>query len=302
MPVIISCEDKEKISLDEFVTALYEKKTNPSCQSSLMEAAIDLKRLSNNKTFLGEFIAEEIKNYKGLQSANTYSSQVIMLHPPSEKSTFFIRANIWPSKKDYLTLINGEDAFFYHKPHDHNFNFLTVGYLGPGYWSDYFEYDYEDVVGFPGENVDLKFIERSSLNEGKVMLYRAHKDVHDQLPADEFSISLNIMENSLASPMLDQYAFDVKKSKIKSVINSNSTKALFDIAIIGGDGNSIDIIDHIAKFHLVDRVRLNAIEAIAKSFTTAKDVYEHYEKYKDDRSDFIKKNIAIRVKEFEGLK
>ena len=38
---------------------------------------------------------------------------------------------------------SGISPFFYHVPHDHNFSFLTVGYLGPGYWSEYYEYDYE---------------------------------------------------------------------------------------------------------------------------------------------------------------
>ena len=51
---------------------------------------------------------------------------------------------------------SGTSPFFYHVPHDHNFSFLTVGYLGPGYWSEYYEYDYGEVVGMPGEKVDLQ--------------------------------------------------------------------------------------------------------------------------------------------------
>ena len=52
------------------------------------------------------------------------------------------------------------------------------------------------VVGFPGEEVNLRFIEKSRLDQGKVMLYRAHQDVHLQLPADAMSVSLNILETS----------------------------------------------------------------------------------------------------------
>jgi hypothetical protein len=32
---------------------------------------------------------------------------------------------------------SGAAAFVYGLPHDHNFDFLTLGYFGPGYWSDY---------------------------------------------------------------------------------------------------------------------------------------------------------------------
>ena len=32
------------------------------------------------------------------------------------------------------------------------------------------------------------------------MLYRAHRDVHNQLPADEMSVSINIMDASPACP------------------------------------------------------------------------------------------------------
>ena len=53
-----------------------------------------------------------------------------MLHRASEK--YFIRANFWPSERDSVFKASGNSPFFYHVPHDHNFSFLTVGYLGPG--------------------------------------------------------------------------------------------------------------------------------------------------------------------------
>ncbi len=69
-----------------------------------------------------------------------------MLHRASEK--YFIRANFWPSPRDSVFKLSGTSPFFYGLPHDHNFSFLTVGYLGPGYWSEYYEYDYAAVTGF----------------------------------------------------------------------------------------------------------------------------------------------------------
>ena len=121
---------------------------------------------------------------------------------------------------------SGPDPFFYGVPHDHNFSFLTVGYLGPGYWSDYYEYDYGAVVGFPGEDVALRFVEKSRLEQGKVMLYRAHRDIHLQLPADAMSVSLNILETSHNSVFRDQYRFDVERSKIAGIMTRTSLEPM----------------------------------------------------------------------------
>jgi hypothetical protein len=63
-----------------------------------------------------------------------------------------LRANFWPAREDPVVRASGPAAFFYDLPHDHNFPFLTYGYLGPGYWSDYFEYDVDALAGVPGED------------------------------------------------------------------------------------------------------------------------------------------------------
>jgi hypothetical protein len=211
---------REAISLGDLVQALNDDGFDPGDEESFAAAAPLLRRLANNREFLAELAIEELKDRCSRQSLeNRYSSQVIMLHRASEK--FYIRANFWPSERDSLYKASGNSPFFYHVPHDHNFSFLTVGYLGPGYWSEYYEYDYESVVGLPGEKVDLKYIEKSRLEPGKVMLYRAHRDIHDQLPADDMSVSINIMEASNRLPFLSQYRFDVKKCEVAGILTAH---------------------------------------------------------------------------------
>ena len=167
-----------------------------------------------------------------------------MLHRASEK--YFIRANFWPSPQDSVFKTSGTSPFFYGIPHDHNFSFLTVGYLGPGYWSEYYEYDYEGAAGVPGEKVDLRFVEKSRLEPGKVMLYRAHRDIHNQLPADDMSVSINIMEASPSLPFRDQYRFDVKKCEIVGILNRTATEALLALAADHGGGNGRDLVERFA--------------------------------------------------------
>ena len=54
-------------------------------------------------------------------------------------------------------------------PHDHNFEFLTIGYHGPGYRSDHYEVDPQTIVGVVGEKVVLTPKGSSTLAPGQVM-------------------------------------------------------------------------------------------------------------------------------------
>ena len=262
MARVIPGSDEEAISLGDLVQALNDDGFDPGDEESFAAAAPLLRRLANNRDFLAELAIEELKDRCTRQSLeNRYSSQVIMLHRASEK--FFIRANFWPSARDSVFKTSGTSPFFYHVPHDHNFSFLTVGYLGPGYWSEYYEYDYESVVGLPGEKVDLKYVERARLEPGKVMLYRAHRDIHDQLPADDLSVSINIMEASNRLPFLSQYRFDVKKCEVAGILTRTATEALLALAANHDGGNARDLVESFAADHPCDRVQFAALRELA---------------------------------------
>lgn len=262
MPRVIPCADEEPVALGELVEALNGNWFDPRDEESFAAAAPWLRRLANNRDFLAELAIVELKDRCTRQSLeNRYSSQVIMLHRASEK--FFIRANFWPSDRDSVLKASGASPFFYYLPHDHNFSFLTVGYMGPGYWSEYYEYDYEKVVGIPGEKVDLRFVEKTRLEQGKVMLYRAHRDVHNQLPADDMSVSINIMEASNRLPFLDQYRFDVKKCEIAGILNRTASEALLALAANHPGGNARDLVEDFAEGHPSERIRFAALRELA---------------------------------------
>jgi hypothetical protein len=264
VPRIIPCPDEDRIELGDLVAALNDDAFDPADEDSFAAAAPLLKRLANNRHFLAEVAVAELKDRCTRQSLeNRYSSQVIMLHRASEK--YFIRANFWPSERDSVFKASGNSPFYYHVPHDHNFSFLTVGYLGPGYWSDYYEYDPGTVTGLPGEKVDLRFVERSRLDPGKVMLYRAHRDVHDQLPADAMSVSINIMHAAPGLPFLNQYRFDVKKCEIAGILNRSSTEALLALAANHDGGNARDLVESFAARHPCERIRFAALRELAEA-------------------------------------
>ncbi len=262
MARVIPCANEAPLELGDLIAALNQENFDPTDEESFAAAAPLLKGLANNRDFLAEIAIAELKDRCTKQSLeNRYSGQVIMLHRATEK--YFIRANFWPSERDSIFKASGTSPFFYHVPHDHNFSFLTVGYLGPGYWSEYYEYDYDQVVGLPGEKVDLRYVEKARLEPGKVMLYRAHKDVHDQLPAEEMSVSINIMHASPNLPFLSQYRFDVKNCEIAGILTRTASEALLAIAANHEGGNGRDLVERFAAHHPCDRIQFAALRELA---------------------------------------
>jgi hypothetical protein len=266
MPRLIDAATDERMELAALVEALETGGFDGDDEDNFASWGPSLRKLANDRTFLADLMIAELKQRcEGQVRDNQYSAQVVMLH--SRSSRFIIRANFWPALKDSVVRHSGTDPFFYGVPHDHNFSFLTVGYLGPGYWSDYYEYDYGDVVGIPGEKVDLRFVEKARLEEGKVMLYRAHKDIHLQLPADAMSVSLNIVETSHSSAFRDQYRFDLENSTIDGIMTRMSLEPMLALAAHYGGGEGTDLLDNFARAHPSDRIRWCALRARASAAT-----------------------------------
>ena len=262
MPRVIDIEDGSACALEECIDALQTQGFRPWEEDSLVGAARWLRRLGNNRTFLGDMLLAELRDgIAAAEDASDYGPQVVMLSPLG--SEFYMRANFWPGAADHMFRASGPSAFSYELPHDHNFDFLTLGYFGPGYASDYYEYDYERVAGIVGEKAGLRFTGRETLTPGKIMHYRAHRDVHSQLPPASLSVSINIMHASGAQGWLDQYRFDVENDEIAGVISPGGAEIFLRLAVGLGGAEALDLADHIAANHRSDRMRLTALDARA---------------------------------------
>ncbi|MBC2665785.1 transposase [Novosphingobium flavum] len=261
MPRLIDCPDTALVTLGECADAIHAAGFAPSCEESLAETALWLRRLGNNPDFLGDILVESLKHRHRDEPAQGYGPQAIQLTRP--KNGVFLRAAVWPAMADAMVAASGSASFVYGLPHDHNFSFLTHGYFGPGYWSDYYEYDYEAVSGWTGELAHLTHTGRRRLEPGKVMLYRAHRDVHRQLPADSLSVSLNVMHAEPAMHWLDQYSFDVEKGTITGRVDSGPSEAFLKIAVALGTCEALDLAEHVAASHPSERMRLTALDALA---------------------------------------
>lgn len=263
MPRVIECIDSTRAGLDDACAGIARLGFDPEDEEQLANAALWLRRLGNDRDFLGDLLIGELaRRHREEVLESAYGPQVVMLAPPN--GNFFIRANIWPSANEHMVRASGGASFVYGLPHDHNFSFLTVGYFGPGYWSDYYEYDYGEVAGASGEAVpSLRFVERSRLEPGKLMLYRAHRDVHAQHPADSLSVSLNVMHTSGAQGWLDQYRFDLDQQRIGAIVSPGPSEAFLRIAVGLGGAEALDLAHRFARRHPSDRLRLACWDALA---------------------------------------
>lgn len=261
MPLLVDPGVAEPLDYAEVIARLEESGVDLADADALPRYAALLAGLSANRSFLADRVLAELKASYGRQlDDNRYSAQVLLLHRSGRR--FFLRANLWPAARDYAYAASGPAAFSYEVPHDHNFNFLTIGHLGPGYVSDYYEYDAERVDGRLDEPMGLTFTERSSLSEGKVILYRAHRDIHSQYPPDSLSISLNIMEEGEHVPWRDQYIVDLDRGTIARRPTISQAEMLMRCAVhFCAEG--VDLADQFAARHPVPRVRANALAALA---------------------------------------
>jgi hypothetical protein len=250
------------ISLEEALAKLDAMSVGVKNDMERMDSASVLAGLYANRDFLADAAVDALKHsYKDdVQGVREYGPQVIMLG--EARSGWFLRANIWPAESDYAVRASGKDAFFYGLPHDHNFDFLTIGYHGPGYISDYYEQDYAAISGYPGEEAGLSFIERSALSKGRMLYYRKHVDVHCQHPPEQLSISLNLMMTAPEQYWFDQCRYDVERNVVENILSQGANEALLHIALAAGADNGRDLVMETLWHHPADRMRMAALQAL----------------------------------------
>ncbi len=241
-------DDISPISFEEFHDELSRTRINPRNYNELLSLAPLLARLSQNKDFLVKEAVSQILNARQGGLLNPYGPQVILLGNPSLGSDLLVRACIWPSLTDQAMRVTSARDFTYFIPHDHNFNFITAGYLGDGYSSQYYEYDKNTILGYEGEEVVLRYIGLDKLTRGRIFLYRASVDVHEQIPPEKFSISLNIMESTERSRYTSQFTFNTHGHCIDKILSQDAFEAIFSIAAhLGGSDTRGLLLDIMKK-------------------------------------------------------
>ena len=265
MALTLPTTTDKQVSLEEYFEFV-KRHCDPLDDASLCASAPMLLALANNRTFMAERLTKELLAWRDFQPGNNYTSQTFTF---ASHGPFMVRANIWepraattaPNAQDWH-----DDLFVYDLAHDHNFKFLTVGYHGAGYATKLYEVDPEAVTGREGERVPLEYKETTTLPKGKVMFYRAYRDVHAQAQPAELSVSLNLLVSNTTGDYVDQHFFDLETSTMTACPRTNSNgvrNLLCRLAQHVGDERTVSALEEVSASHPAQRVRVAALEALA---------------------------------------
>jgi hypothetical protein len=152
-------------------------------------------------------------------------------------------------------------------------------------------------MGRIGERVELRHLETTQLTEGKVMVYRAGKDVHYQAHPKEFSISLNVLV--FPAEHRDQYLFDVSRAAITARASDfrSAQSLLCNVAAVLGDNRTSNVLEEVALTSRDEEVRLSAFTAWSR--LDQHGAREIWELALRDRHDFVR--FAARER-LDGLR
>lgn len=247
---------EDTMSIDEFI-ALVDDQIDIFDEDSVMSAAPSLAALGRNKRALTEALNRELKGWRDFQSSNGYSGQTFILGA-GKKQRFFIRANMWIPREAGTPVADWERKMFaYGLAHDHNFTLLTVGHFGAGYETDIYEYDARQLRGVAHESVDLKFLERTHLNEGRVLLFRKSRDIHIQGAPSEPSVSINLMIPS-ADATARQLFFDIEKgiaADVNEISPDRTEHHVCEMAALVGDARTQSLLHDLSQTSVNPLVR-----------------------------------------------
>lgn len=263
MAFIYDLDIEDTTSIHAFTQAA--NSINLDCEEEIRSLAPEMKKLCNNKEWLNEFILEGLESPSTFQQDNLYSSQSYILKNIGEKA--FLRFAIW-APKTFGEQLDEDNFFSYSTAHNHDFSLLTAGYQGPGYSTSIYHINSEEeVIGFPGEKVDIDFAQRFTLNQGRVAFYEAGKDIHIQHEPKDLSISLNLI---VAQPQMNirQLYFDTNERKIGGYVGNTSVKRglFFKFAAALPTKENHQKLLSIANSNACEISRIYAYRALAESF------------------------------------
>jgi hypothetical protein len=256
-------EIEESMSLSEFAEYA-ERCVRFDDSESLLALGHQLTMLGNNRKFLTEFFADYIERNLHAGDVSGTISQAITL---TRKKDFYVRAAFWLPENS----VTGQEGhlFAYDQAHDHNFDLLSYAYCGSGYLTDVYEYNYERVAGYIGEQVELTPLGGHQHKTGDCLFYRCSKDIHLQRPPETPSITLNVIPLGNIHGLIDQYYFSIEHQY--SVIgtltrhadsNMENRKTLFDIAKVLPSPKISRILADIVEDYPCGRTRYEALRAL----------------------------------------
>ncbi len=259
--VHIQDDQVEKIfTLPEFVEHV-ESHVDVEDYDSIVENAWALRALANDRNFVLDGYHDELKRHWHAEAANVQSSQTVRL---AAGDGFYVRSNIWLPIRASVHEPFERQLYSYDLAHDHNFDFVTVGYFGSGYETDLYSYDYDAVDGFVGEQVEIREHGTHMLSPGRIMVYRGGRDIHIQRTPADVSVSLNLLCTPKDMHKTQQYLFDVGSRTIVNGAGDLGSMRMFVLELMRhiNDENTVDLLSGFVVGHSSPRSQAYALNVL----------------------------------------
>ena len=242
------------ISLDDFYDVC--ESTPIRCGEDLESLVPCLHQLSSNRQFLADYLCEYLKSFATLEAPHSLLPTTFI---PRFGKDYVFRVVVWPDNAN--TIEKGQ----YNYLHNHDINFITCGYAGPGYKTDIYEFDFEKCGSVLGQKAGFRFVESTLLTQGKVMQFTAGTDIHLQYPPEATSVSINVVQRERQMAVAE-CSFDSKTHRVNGHAVSIFAKDMMLHAVANfGDENCRDVLQLIAHKHPFMRVRASAWHALMQA-------------------------------------
>jgi hypothetical protein len=269
MAITINTTSSDTISPEEFLEWVLEN-VDPADDESMISASERLCALNNNRDFIIKKLRQEMVSLLCGNDDRISSAQgTIHADGDCPRGRFLVRSVIWsPSlvKNSRAAQMQNKTLSFA-TPHDHNFGLLTIGHHGPGYETVIHEYCRDDIVGRSDEPISIKYLETTTLSEGKILYFRPSLDIHSQFHPSELSISLNLIGQVRNIASIPQYEFDIERQRIKSLYPNSTVMSLLVpfkiIECMDTNLSVVDIVSDLAKKHQSPYIRSAAYKTLA---------------------------------------
>lgn len=246
---------------------------DPRDDAAMRAASGRLSALQQNREFFIDALRTELEIVGGSRNgmSRMTSSQAFNFGVRAREDTsFIIRCALWTPvvARNQASVDLTNKVYSYLTPHNHNFSLLTIGYYGPGYETLIYDYARDRSKGHVGEQVDLRFRERTRLEEGKIIYFKPLVDVHTQLHPVGVSVSLNLIGEHTDHITQAQHEFDLESSRIQGLLNGNSVAKqmiAFKLAAELAVGDEFtDLLEFIARKHYSEHVRAESIRTLLR--------------------------------------
>lgn len=278
MARVMTRRDPASATLAECAEALATWGFDPKEEESVTHAASWLQRLGNDRQFLGDLLVDMLDGFAPAPAgadalAGTGPSTIMLVTPGT--GNFLIRARVWLSPLEKMFQRSGAAACGYGRVHDFAADVLTLGYFGPGYLSEDYEYDPEMLAGHPGEQVPLRFVGRGLLEQGRLLFYRSRCDVQQRHPPEALSISIDLEHTHPDQTWSSRHDFSLVqdetagrvRGEVTGLFGHGPSESLLRIAVGLGSPGARDLAAHFGRSHASDRMRLVAWQALAAQAT-----------------------------------